>query len=121
MIWSKALTVGLAAAVLVGAVAAEDKKTDKDKLQGGGKVASVLAAGMEPQNKDEVVGPELAFQGGKVSGEPFELEFKLDASKGPREIDFTILKSPNEGEKGKEVPGVYRLEGDKLTVHISYP
>ena len=69
----------------------------------------------------DVTEAELTFQGGKVSGDPYELEFKLDATKDPREIDFTILKSPNEGEKGKEVPGVYKLEGGKLTVHISYP
>jgi uncharacterized protein (TIGR03067 family) len=119
MFRAKALAVGLLAVVGVGA--AEDKKPDQDKFQGDWKIVSVSAAGMDPENKDQLVGLELAFRGGKVSVEPFELEFQLDASKDPREIDFTILKSPNEGEKGKEVPGVYKREGDKLTVHFSYP
>jgi uncharacterized protein (TIGR03067 family) len=120
MVRATTLAIGLAA-VLVGVAAAEDKKTDKDRLQGEWKIVSVLAAGIEPEAKDQLVGMGLTFRGGKLSGGLHELEFKLDAAKDPREIDFTILKSPDEGEKGKEVPGVYKLEGDKLTVHFSYP
>jgi len=132
MFWSKALTVGLAAAVLavagggaavVGyrqAVAAEEKKPDKEAIQGEWKVTDAKKNGQGPPDKDEVIGQKLTFNGDKLKFGPFEGEWKLDPSKDPRQIDCTVLEGP-ENEKGKVSQGVYKLNGDKLTLHLSHP
>jgi RNA polymerase sigma factor (sigma-70 family) len=132
MFWANALKVGLAAAVLaaagVGAVvgygravaAAEDKKSDKEKLQGEWKVVSIKMGGMDNPNKDQV-GDKMTFNGDRMELTPFKADFKLDPSKDPRQIDFTLTESPNDNEKGKVSLGIYKLDGDKLTLHASHP
>jgi RNA polymerase sigma factor (sigma-70 family) len=131
MAWANAVKVGLAAAVLavagVGAavgyrqaVAAEEKKPDKDKLQGEWKVTSVKIGGREPDDKDHILKSPWVFKGDKLTFEPFEAEFKLDPSKDPRQIDVTIQKGPD-AEKGMTALGIYKLDGDKLTIHACHP
>jgi RNA polymerase sigma factor (sigma-70 family) len=131
MFWSKAVMAGLAAAVLavvgVGAAvgygyvaAAEDKKPDKDKLQGEWKVVSIKVGGQDHPNKDQV-GDTMTFKGDGMELEPFKATFKLDPSKDPREVDFTITEGPDEREKGKVSLGIYKLDGDKLTIHAGHP
>ena len=132
MFWSKALTVGLAVAVLAAcgvgavavgyaqAVAAEDKKPDEEKIQGGWKVTEAKKNGQDPADKDEVVGQVLTFDGDRMKFGPFAGEWKLDPSKDPRQIDCTVVDGP-ENEKGKVSQGIYKLDGDKLTLHLSHP
>ncbi len=132
MFWAKALKVGLAAAVLavagVGAAvgyeravaATEADKSDKDKIQGEWKVTSIKIGGHEPDDKDHILKSPWVFKGDKLTFEPFEADFKLDPSKDPKQIDVTIQKGPD-GEKGLMALGIYKLDGDKLTIHACHP
>jgi RNA polymerase sigma factor (sigma-70 family) len=137
MYWTKVLKIGLATAALavagVGsavvyqqAVVAEDKKAagdkkpENDKLEGEWIVTGAMKNGQGPADKDEVIGQKLTFTADRMKFGPFEAEWKNDASKSPRQIDCTILEGP-ENEKGKVAQGVYKLDGDKLTLHLSHP
>jgi uncharacterized protein (TIGR03067 family) len=129
---AKVLKVGLAAAVLaagglgavavgyVQAAAAEDKKPDKDRLQGEWKVVSIKLGGQDHPNKDQV-GDTMTFKGDNMALDPFKATFKLDPSKDPKQVDFTIEEGPNEGEKGKVCLAIYKIDGDKLTIHSAHP
>jgi RNA polymerase sigma factor (sigma-70 family) len=129
MFWAKVLKVGLAAAVMavvgVGAAlgyaaAAEEKKPDMDRLQGGWTITDAKRNGRGPADPNEVIGQKLTFNEDKMKFGPFAGEFKLDPAKDPRQIDVTVLEGP-ENEKGKVAQGIYKLDGDKLTVHLSHP
>ena len=137
MFWMKALKVGLAAAVVAAAgggaavgyarlaAAAEDKKSDKDKLQGEWKVLSVKVGGNDAELRDEVVGQKMTFREDKMtltrkSNGYFEATYTLDPSKDPKQADFTVLVGP-EADKGKVAAAIYKLDGAKLTLHLSHP
>src|ERR687894_1347355 len=114
------LLVGLIpAAVLRG----EDGKADLDKLQGTWEVTSMEMGGKAIKvfpgkitvtfTGDRMVmdGPLAAPEGEKPV--PPEFTVKLDPSKNPKAIDTVALtgKFP-----GKTQRGIYRLEGDELTL-----
>jgi RNA polymerase sigma factor (sigma-70 family) len=131
MFRTKAVGYGLAAAVLavaaggvvVGlrpAAAAEDKKSDKDLSQGDWVVKVVQRNGQDAPEKNEVVGKTLKFAGDKLTFKQFEGEMKLDPSKDPKEIDCKVVEGP-ENEKGMVAKGVYKLDGDKLTLNLAHP
>jgi uncharacterized protein (TIGR03067 family) len=122
MFRAKTLVVGLAAAFLavIGPVAAEDSQKDKEKLQGEWRVVSIKLGGLDHPKKDEV-GERMTFQGDTMSLAPFKAEFKLDASKDPREVDFTLTEVPDANEKGKRCLAIYKFDGDRLIIHSSRP
>jgi RNA polymerase sigma factor (sigma-70 family) len=132
MFWSKVLTVGVAAVVLAAggvgavavgyaqAVAAEDKKPDKDKLQGEWKVVSIKLGGQDHPNRNQV-GEVMTFKGDAMELTPFKAEFKLDPATDPRQVDFTLTDSPDPNQKGQVSLGIYKLDGDKLTIHANHP
>jgi uncharacterized protein (TIGR03067 family) len=67
--------------------------------------------------------PSNVFKDGKYSqlakGKVVESgTYKLDASKNPATIDFTIEVGE---DKGKLQLGIYKLEGDTLTMAVSIP
>ncbi|MBN9520411.1 TIGR03067 domain-containing protein, partial [bacterium] len=128
---AKVLRVGVAAAVVaavgIGAAvvgyrpaAAQDKQPDKDRLQGVWVVTAAKKNGQDPPDRDQIVGQKMTFDGDKMRFAGFEVAWAVDPTKTPREIDCTILVGP-ENEKGKVSRGVYRLDGDKLTLHVSHP
>jgi uncharacterized protein (TIGR03067 family) len=108
--------VGTTAWVGVPAIRAaltDDAKADKEKLQGEWKVTSATNGG---QDTGKHVGDVVKFDGDKFIVPDGECEYKLDPSKKPKQIDV----SPLEGkEKGMTFHGVYKLDGDKLTLHMS--
>jgi uncharacterized protein (TIGR03067 family) len=105
----------------VGFLAADDPKKDEaDSLKGRWSAVSISAGGKPAQ--DEVVkafkftiddktytnlmGTEVVEEGG----------YKIDASKSPKTIDFDIKKGP---DVGKRQLGIYKIEGDKLTMVVA--
>lgn len=49
----------------------------------------------------------------EIKGRPVKLAFKLDSSKSPKQIDVTIPDGPS---KGKQFAGIYKIEGDTVTI-----
>jgi uncharacterized protein (TIGR03067 family) len=56
------------------------------------------------------------FENGKKDGEPGK--FKHDPNVDPPTLDFN---SPSPGPKQPLVPGIYRVDRDRLTICIPYP
>ena len=131
MLWKNVVVTGLALAAGLGVVgggvwvgvpavvrAAEGAKGDKDAIQGEWKIVSAKKAGKGPAEED-VIGRTLTITADEVKFH-FDAGYTLDPSKDPKRIDLT----PSEGagnEKGKVFQGIYKLAGDKLTIHLAHP
>jgi uncharacterized protein (TIGR03067 family) len=87
-----------------------DKKTDKDKIQGTWTLVSEESGGKR-REKGELKKVQWVFEGDKykVAGKAPWGRFKLDPGQSPKTIDLT-------DPKGREGFGIYKLEGDTLTV-----
>ncbi len=111
----------LTAALALAALDPEIKK-DEDRLQGNWKVTSVENAGKKADPKDfanwkmVVAGDKITeFDGKEVMD---EYTFRLDPAARPAAIDMTGLAGES---RGKTMQGIYRLEGDTLSVCVSEP
>jgi RNA polymerase sigma factor (sigma-70 family) len=118
----------LALAVVVGgsggfayhllATEADAKKTDTENIQGTWKVESIAMNGQEKDGKGELL-KKSTFE---ITADKMLAKFDegtkpstytLDPAAKPKMIDIT----PSEGDgKGQTVPGIYKLEGDTLTI-----
>jgi uncharacterized protein (TIGR03067 family) len=116
------VTVGLVLAAALGIAASpkEDAgKKDLEKMQGDWTAESMERDGMKLEADDA----QAFFR--TVKGNSYTVHryskkisagtFRLDATKTPRTIDFM----PDFPAKGKAILGIYRLDGDKLT--LCYP
>jgi RNA polymerase sigma factor (sigma-70 family) len=132
MVWKKLLLGGLAAAGLFGlvgtgawvgvplvaaAVAGDDKKADKDALQGTWKIVLARRDGRSLSDDELKKYNEtgMVFDGDSVTA-PHKGSFKLDETKTPKHIDLTLDEPEN--SKGS-YEGVYELKGDKLTLVLA--
>lgn len=98
-------------------------KGDAERLQGAweqlsaegkeGKVADEDVKGTTMHVKDDTMTITSSVKKGS-----YELTFKLDESKKPKEIDEVLIK-PEKGDK--PYLGIYSLEGDKLTFCFADP
>jgi uncharacterized protein (TIGR03067 family) len=109
-------------AALALAAADADIKKDEDRLQGHWKVTSVENSGKKSEAK-MIANWKLVVAGDKMTaldGNDVmdEYTFRLDAAAKPPAIDLTIQTGT---EKDKKVQGVYRIEGDTLTVCVGEP
>jgi len=108
-----ALVVGL----LLGAEQKKgDAKKDQEALQGTWKVVTVEHDGKAEKDPGDFVmtfskdtftvkkGDEVIVKG----------TFRLDPAKKPRAIDMAIKEAKKEQDNGKEVHGIYELDGDSL-------
>lgn len=90
-----------------------DEEGDRDKVQGAWFVSSGEKAGRKaPEERLEAV--MLTFTGGSFAWRTGDEEtlgtFSLDPARSPREISMSA--------GGKSLAGIYRLEGDKLTICV---
>jgi uncharacterized protein (TIGR03067 family) len=105
------LACGLALAVNLAA----EEKSDQDKLQGKWKIESGMQGG-KPLPDDVVKTGIIEFDGNKIKStvkvdgadRTDEMTFKLDSTKKPKAIDVDM--------KGKPGLGIYKLDGDTLTI-----
>jgi uncharacterized protein (TIGR03067 family) len=98
-------------------LAADDKqeKADKDKLHGTWQAVSGQRDG-RPDDKVKEHHLTLSGEGFSIKeGDKVVLKgmFKVDATKKPKALDFTIDEGP-EALKGKTALGIYELNGDDL-------
>jgi uncharacterized protein (TIGR03067 family) len=115
------IVCGISAAA--SAVGDDKKDTKPIDLNGTWKlIASTVDGKKVPADEIEKLKYSLIFKDGKyteasTSGTESGT-YKLDASKSPATIDFTIEDGP---EKGKTQLGLLKLEGDVLTVAYAKP
>ncbi len=113
-----ALITLLVAALFLGACGKSDNstKSDKDALQGNWTAKSMTLGTMPAQNlpNNDMA---LRFEGdkaiGKTNGKDDPIDFKLDPSKNPKEID---LSGKNPLGKDETQHGIYELNGDTLRI-----
>jgi uncharacterized protein (TIGR03067 family) len=103
-------------------VADDDTKKELKALEGSWK-AVALETGGKPLPKEAV--PEFTYTisaDGKAAGKSPRGEYSatviIDPKKDPKAIDNVHESGP---QKGKKQYGVYKLEGDKLTVCMTAP
>jgi uncharacterized protein (TIGR03067 family) len=101
-------------ALLAPVLAAEEKKSDEDKIQGTWKALSGEHGGKKAP-EEALKGFRMTFAaGGKLTvlahGNTEEGTFKLDATKKPKQIDLTT--------EDKSLKGIYELDGDTLKLCV---
>jgi uncharacterized protein (TIGR03067 family) len=108
---------------LIGPMAADDpKKTDDaETLKGNWKAVSLTQSG---QAVPAEIASHLKF---KFDGKSYvnkmedmveEGGYTIDATKTPKTIDFDIKTGD---DKGKKQFGIYKIEGEKLTIVVAKP
>src|SRR5262245_34638652 len=96
-------TAGGAGLWLAGQVppaAAQEKKTDKDLLQGTWTVVGCKERGQEIPKEDLKAEPRMTFKGDRIAfatnrGEPMAATFALDVTREPRRIQLTMDGEPD--------------------------
>ncbi len=112
----------IAALVLVAAAGARDDKKEMAKLEGEWTMVSGEASGMSMPREMVKTGKRVARDGettisfgGRLY---FKAKFRIDPSKKPKTIDYTMTEGPT---KGKTHLGIYKLDGDTVTFCFAAP
>jgi uncharacterized protein (TIGR03067 family) len=89
----------------------EDVKKEFESLNGTWKITK-----MELEGKDLLAGfgeAEAKFKDKELTSPGIAADLKLDPSKDPKAVDLSYTEGPS---AGRTVKGIYKLEGDKLTI-----
>jgi len=118
------LFAALAFAIPLVAAPAKEGKDDKDdlkKLAGDWTVTAWRQSGSD-LDKEDLEGSKWAVKDGKykfeLGGNEEEGTIKLDPSKKVPTIDLAITEG---NDKGKEQPGIYKIDGDTVTFCFARP
>ncbi len=101
-------------------------KKELKKLEGTWEVVSVESNGRKGA-EGELTGLAYVFEANgkwklqKDGESQAEGTFTIDPTKNPPTIDYKIVSSISEESKGKTSLGIYKLDGDKLTVCRTWP
>jgi uncharacterized protein (TIGR03067 family) len=103
-------------------VLGQEKKADIDRIQGSWKMTKIEVEG-KPPPPEYVEKGKFVFKNNNVSiyqddKVQEQATFVLDSAKRPPMIDFTATEGPG---KGKISYGIYRIEGDSLTICMAAP
>ncbi len=109
---------------VIGLIAADEpkKKDPAESLKGNWSIVSMKLDGQSAP--EEVVKNfrchfEEKTYNNTIGGEVIEEgSYTMDASKTPKTIDFDIKKGHDQGKKQL---GIYKLDGDKLTLVLTEP
>jgi uncharacterized protein (TIGR03067 family) len=120
----------LFASIAIAAGEQTDKKTtvkkELKKLEGTWEVVSVESNGRKAA-EGELTGLAYVFEANgkwklqKDGESQAEGTYTIDPTKKPPTIDYKIASSIVEETKGKPSLGIYKLDGDKLTVCRTWP
>jgi uncharacterized protein (TIGR03067 family) len=116
----KWIAVLLTAPVLLAPKDSED--AERKKFQGLWLVAAQEVGGKKVEAK-KLAGLKMTVAGDKMTTRDGtevldESTFRLGPGARPRTIDLTLTAGPH---RGKSVRGIYKLEGDTLTVCVGEP
>ncbi len=114
----RALAILFVLGTLASIGSAEEKRDDREGIQGVWRGRAVEVKGL-PSTLSSAVGMVLRFEKntftieheGKVA---VRGTFALDPSHKPKTIDFTIEESLQASNKGAQVWGIYKLDKDEL-------
>ncbi len=100
---------------------AEEKKTDQELIQGDWAVVKAEQEGKDPVEFEKGLAPFVTYKGNKYTFKGVGLmteagEFKLDPKAKIPTLDYTITDGDH---KGKKQLGIYKLEGDTLTICLA--
>ena len=113
---SKVWFLGLALVFGAAEAGRGDATSDMGPMQGGWKMVLGFINGKELP-ADQVKTGELTIEDdncrAKLGAAAMASTIRIDASKAPKEIDFTFTEGD---QKGKTVKGIYKVAGDDLTI-----
>jgi len=100
--------------LFAGAVSADDRKDDREALQGTWTIVDTRKG--ETKGKEPVTARTVVFEGGKYRIKAAdkvaeEGTFSLDGSKSPKQIEVAATEGK---DKGKRWHGIYEVEGDTM-------
>ncbi len=110
------LAAGVAAGLYFAAGDSADVQAEKAKLAGEWRVVSAKEWGKEVEGpaKDDLFARRMTFTADKATfNEPGT--YAVAPGESPKRLDVTVTKG---GEAGVTYLGIYKLEGDKLTLHL---
>jgi uncharacterized protein (TIGR03067 family) len=112
----------VAGLLLVGLADVPTKDQEQQKLQGTWTVTAHTAGGKKTAPK-EIATWRVIVKGNEITArDGIDLlsayVFRLDPSASPRAIDLDVTAGP---DKDRKVLGIYKLEGDTLTVCVPEP
>jgi uncharacterized protein (TIGR03067 family) len=116
MHWAPLAWVAIGVLLFAGQPKKAEVKDPALELQGGWSMVLLFVNGEETP-ADEAKGGELLIEDdvyrSKLGATAEASTFKVDATKQPKAVDFTYTSG---FLKGKTVKGIYKIEGDDLTV-----